>query len=56
LWLGFEFPKVAADLRAHGWTDVEAGLIPGGVHYLVEDQPNALAEHHREIRVSGKNH
>ena len=20
------------------------GLIPGGVHYLVEDQPNALAE------------
>jgi pimeloyl-ACP methyl ester carboxylesterase len=37
-------PKVAADLRAHGWTHVETGLIPGGVHYLVEDQPDALAE------------
>ena len=37
-------PKVAADLRAHGWTHVETGLIPGGVHYLVEDQPNALAD------------
>lgn len=37
-------PKVAPDLRAHGWTHVETGLIPGGVHYLVEDQPDALAE------------
>ena len=48
-------PKVAADLRAHGWTHVETGLIPGGVHYLVEDQPDALAEL-IEKRVSGKNH
>jgi pimeloyl-ACP methyl ester carboxylesterase len=48
-------PKVAADLQAHGWTHVETGLIPGGVHYLVEDQPDALAEL-IEKRVSGKNH
>ena len=37
-------PKVAADLKVHGCTHVETELIPGGVHYLVEDQPNALAE------------
>ena len=48
-------PKVAADLRAHGWTDVQTGLVPGGVHYLVEDHPNALAEL-IEKPVSGKNH
>jgi hypothetical protein len=30
-------------------------LIAGGVHYLVEDQPNALAEL-IEKRASGKNH
>ena len=48
-------PKVAADLQAHGWTHVETGLIPGGVHYLVEDQPDALVEL-IEKRVSGKNH
>ena len=48
-------PKVAADLRARGWTHVETGLIPGGVHYLVEDQPEALAEL-IEKYVSGKNH
>ena len=48
-------PKVAADLRAHGWTHVETELIPSGVHYLVEDQPEALAEL-IEKRVSEKNH
>jgi len=31
-------PKQAADLRAKGCKDVETELIPGAIHYVVEDQ------------------
>jgi pimeloyl-ACP methyl ester carboxylesterase len=37
-------PKIAEDLRAHGCAHVETALIPKGVHYLVEDQPEAVAD------------
>jgi pimeloyl-ACP methyl ester carboxylesterase len=37
-------PKIAEGLRANGCTHVETGLIPGSVHYLVEDQPDVVAE------------
>ena len=37
-------PKMADGLRANGFTHVETGLIRGSVHYLVEDQPNEVAE------------
>ena len=37
-------PKMANDLRANGFTRVSTGLIEGGVHYLVQDQPNAVAQ------------
>jgi pimeloyl-ACP methyl ester carboxylesterase len=37
-------PKIADGLRAHGWTHVETGLLHGAGHYLVEDQPNQVAE------------
>ena len=37
-------PKIAADLRAHGCTHVQTGLIPGAVHYVVEDQPDAVSD------------
>ena len=36
-------PKMADGLRANGCTHVETGLIPGGAHYVVEDQPEAVA-------------
>ena len=35
-------PKIAEGLRENGWTHVETGLIPGSVHYLIEDQPDAV--------------
>jgi pimeloyl-ACP methyl ester carboxylesterase len=37
-------PKIADGLRAHGCTHVETGLIHGAVHYLLEDQPQQVAE------------
>lgn len=37
-------PKVAEGLRANGCTHVATGLIPGSVHYLVEDQPEIVAD------------
>jgi pimeloyl-ACP methyl ester carboxylesterase len=37
-------PKIAEGLRANGCTHVETGLIPGSVHYLVEDQPEKVAD------------
>jgi pimeloyl-ACP methyl ester carboxylesterase len=37
-------PKIAEGLRANGCTQVETGLIPGSVHYLVEDQPDTVAD------------
>ena len=36
-------PKIAEGLRANGCTQIETGLIPGAVHYLFEDQPEAMA-------------
>jgi pimeloyl-ACP methyl ester carboxylesterase len=36
-------PKIAEGLRANGCTHVTTGLIPRSVHYLVEDQPDAVA-------------
>jgi pimeloyl-ACP methyl ester carboxylesterase len=37
-------PNIAEGLRANGCTHVETGLISGSVHYLVEDQPEAVAD------------
>jgi pimeloyl-ACP methyl ester carboxylesterase len=36
-------PKMAAGLRTDGFTHVETGVIPGAVHYDVQDQPDATA-------------
>jgi pimeloyl-ACP methyl ester carboxylesterase len=37
-------PKIAAGLRANGCTRVETGVIGGSVHYVVQDQPGAVAD------------
>ena len=37
-------PKIAEGLRANGCTHVETRLIRGSVHYVVEDQPEAVAD------------
>lgn len=37
-------PKMADGLRANGCTHVETGLIRGAVHYVVEDQPEVVAD------------
>lgn len=37
-------PKIAEGLRASGCTHVETGWIPGSVHYVVEDQPETVAD------------
>jgi len=37
-------PTMAADLRTKGFAHVETALIPNSVHYLLEDQPGAVAE------------
>ena len=37
-------PKLAEDLRAHGMSKVETGLVPNAVHYLVQDNPQAVAD------------
>jgi pimeloyl-ACP methyl ester carboxylesterase len=37
-------PKFAEGLRANGCTHVETGLIHGAVHYVVEDQPEAVTD------------
>jgi pimeloyl-ACP methyl ester carboxylesterase len=37
-------PKVAEGLRANGFTHLETALIPDSIHYLVEDQPDAVAD------------
>jgi pimeloyl-ACP methyl ester carboxylesterase len=36
-------PKMAAGLKAGGFTHVETGMIRGAVHYDVQDQPDATA-------------
>jgi pimeloyl-ACP methyl ester carboxylesterase len=37
-------PKMTEGLHANGFTHVETGLIPGAMHYVVEDQPDAVAD------------
>jgi pimeloyl-ACP methyl ester carboxylesterase len=37
-------PNMAENLRADGCTHVETGSIQGSVHYVVNDQPDAVAE------------
>jgi pimeloyl-ACP methyl ester carboxylesterase len=37
-------PKIAEGLRAHGCARVETGLVRGAGHYLIEDQPDAVAD------------
>jgi len=37
-------PKMAEGLRANGCAHVDTGLIRGAVHYVVEDQPAAVAD------------
>jgi pimeloyl-ACP methyl ester carboxylesterase len=37
-------PKMAEGLRASGCTHVETGMIRGAVHYVVEDQPEEVAD------------
>jgi pimeloyl-ACP methyl ester carboxylesterase len=37
-------PKMAEGLRANGCAHVETGLIRGAIHYVVEDQPEAVAD------------
>jgi len=37
-------PKMAESLRANGCAHVETELIRGAVHYIVEDQPEAVAD------------
>jgi pimeloyl-ACP methyl ester carboxylesterase len=37
-------PKMANDLQASGFARVKTGTIRGSVHYLVQDQPEAVAE------------
>jgi pimeloyl-ACP methyl ester carboxylesterase len=37
-------PKIAEGLRANGCAHVETGLVRGAVHYVVEDQPEAVAD------------
>jgi pimeloyl-ACP methyl ester carboxylesterase len=36
-------PKIAEGLRTNGLTHVETGVIPDSVHYVVEDNPDAVA-------------
>ena len=37
-------PKMAADLRRQGFASVETATIPGAVHYVVEDAPDAVTK------------
>jgi pimeloyl-ACP methyl ester carboxylesterase len=37
-------PKIARGLRANGWTHVETGVIRSSVHYVVQDQPETVAD------------
>jgi pimeloyl-ACP methyl ester carboxylesterase len=36
--------KIAQGLRANGWSHVETGFIQNAVHYVVEDQPDEVAD------------
>jgi pimeloyl-ACP methyl ester carboxylesterase len=37
-------PRLAEDLRAHGWTNVRLEVIQNSMHYVAEEQPEAVAE------------
>ena len=37
-------PRMAESLRANGCTHVETGVVRGAVHYVVEDQPEEVAD------------
>jgi pimeloyl-ACP methyl ester carboxylesterase len=37
-------PKVVADLKGQGFARVESAAIPGAVHYVVDDAPDAVTE------------
>jgi pimeloyl-ACP methyl ester carboxylesterase len=37
-------PKMAHDLRSREFAHVETGTIPDSVHYLLQDQPEAVAD------------
>lgn len=37
-------PSIAASLRAHGCAKVKIEVIKNSAHYLVEEQPDAVAE------------
>jgi pimeloyl-ACP methyl ester carboxylesterase len=37
-------PSIAASLRAHGCAKVKVEVVKNSVHYLVEEQPDAVAE------------
>lgn len=37
-------PQIVAALRASGLTQVDGALIPGTMHYVVQDQPERVAE------------
>jgi pimeloyl-ACP methyl ester carboxylesterase len=37
-------PKIIADLKGQGFAKVEQATIPGSVHYVVDDAPDAVAE------------
>jgi pimeloyl-ACP methyl ester carboxylesterase len=37
-------PTMAEALRTNGFANVETGSIPGSVHYVVNDQPDTVAE------------
>jgi pimeloyl-ACP methyl ester carboxylesterase len=48
-------PKVAEGMRNSGCAHVETGLILGAVHYVVEDQPERVADMiERFASVNGK--
>ncbi len=37
-------PRLVVDLRAHGWKHIEVKVIKKSVHYVVDEQPNAVGE------------
>jgi pimeloyl-ACP methyl ester carboxylesterase len=38
-------PRLADNLRAsYGWSDIDVHIVPDGKHYLVEEQPDEVAE------------
>jgi len=37
-------PRLAEDLRAHGCANVKLEVIKNSVHYVVDEQPEAVAQ------------